>query len=119
MATIFGVTVTFALPENDTRQQNRSIGRAHDGTIKVNKFRGSDRIIVIPLRGLTETVKESLATALEGAANFQGTIAPDSHVNLGAGAGTSITAQWLDNAFDFTKNKHDSWDGTLTFQRLA
>ena len=119
MATIFGVTVTFALPENDTRQQNTSLGQAQDLTWKFLKFASSNRKIAIPLKGLTTVIKESLATALEADADGNGTIAPDSNIDLGAGAGTSITAQWIDPSFDFTKDNHDSWSGVLNFVKTS
>jgi hypothetical protein len=119
MATIFGVTVTFALPENDTRRQNDAHIQASDGTFKYYKYRTSDRILVIPLRGLSTTTKNSLATALEGDADKSGTIAPDSHVDLGGGVGTSVTARWIDPVFDARKTNHEKWDVDLTFVRTA
>jgi hypothetical protein len=119
MATIAGVTLTFALPENDTRRQNTTLGQAQDLTWKFFKHGASDRMISIPLHGLTTTVKDSLATALEADADGNVTIAPDSHVDLGAGAGTSITGQWIDPVFEFAKNIHDSWSGVLNFVRTS
>ena len=119
MATIAAVTVTFALPENDTREQNVSLGHAQDLTWKYLKYAASTRRITIPLNGLTTTVKDALATALEADADGCVTIDPDSHVNLGAGAGTAITAQWIDKAFEFTKTNHDSWSGVLNFIRVT
>jgi hypothetical protein len=194
MATICAQTVTFALPENDTRQQNISLGQAQDLSFKYLKYASSSRILSIPLHGLTTTVKDALATALESqkagtvslvdgglsyavghilttaqgvsvivtsivdvAGEINGislinkgssvttgtkattatppggsgctisiatltdqlTIVPDSHIDLGNGAGVFIVAQWLDTSFDFTKNNHDSWNGTLTFFKVA
>jgi hypothetical protein len=195
MASIAGVTVTFGLPENDTRQQNASFGQAQDLTWKYVNYGASNRIISIPLHGLTTTIKDALATALEaqkagtiavvaggsgyhvsdalilaggtypviagvltlsgsavatvsllyrgsgittgtkattvspagGSActiavstlTYQLTIAPDSHVDLGAGAGVSITAQWIDSSFEFTKTTHDAWSGILNFVRVV
>lgn len=119
MATIAGVTVTFGLPENDGRRQLRSLGQASDGSFKFLKIGASERIISIPLNNLTTSVKNSLITALEADANYIVTIAPDSHVDLGAGSGTSITAQWIDNEWSFVKNTHDSWSGILNFVRVT
>lgn len=119
MATIFGQTVTFALPENDDREQQVSVGEAWDGTYQFYKYGSSRRNIVIPLRGLTTSAKNSLLTALEGDANYQGTIAPDSHVDLGAGTGTSITAQWVPPFYTATKDKHERWNLVLYFRRVS
>jgi len=119
MATIAGVTVTFALPENDTRNQNVIVGEAEDGSNKYFKHRASDKIIVIPIRGLTTTTKESLLDALEADADRVITIVPDSHVDLGNGVGTSITAFWLDTDLDFRKTRHDFWEGSLTFKYVS
>jgi len=119
MATIAGQTVTFALPENDTRRQNISVGQAADGSFKFLKFRASDRIIRIPLRNITTSAKDSLLSALEGDADYTVTIVPDSHVDLGAGGGSSITAKWVDQEFNAVKNNHNSWDLVLTFVRVT
>ncbi len=195
MSTIAGITVTFGLPENDTRQQNASLGQAQDLTWKYFNYGASSRVISIPLHGLTTVIKDALATALESqkanaitlvaggltynlndilssttgtypvkvkvtaingapgavvglslydkgsgittgtkattgggnnACTFsvdsltdQLTIAPDSHIDLGAGAGIPITAQWIDPSFNFTKSSHDAWFGTLTFMRVV
>src|SRR3990167_1405863 len=115
MAQIAGQTVTFGLPENDTRRQNVTLGQAWDGTFKFFKLRASDKFISIPIRGLTTANKESLLDALEADANYQVTIAPDSHVDLGNGAGTSIVAQWIDRETNFQKTTHDFWSGSLSF----
>jgi len=195
MSSIAGVTLTFGLPENDTRQQNASLGQAQDLTWKYFNFATSSRLISIPLHGLTTTVKDALATALESqkanaitlvaqglgysqydilssttgiypvkakvmsingapgavvsialydkgsgittgtkattgggnnACTFsvdsltdQLTIAPDSHIDLGAGAGVPVTAQWIDQSFNFTKSSHDAWFGILNFMRVV
>ena len=119
MATIAGQTVTFALPENDDRKQNDVHLQAADGTFKYYKYRTSDRILTIPLRGLSTTAKNSLASALEGDADKSVTIAPDSHVDLGGGAGTSVTARWIDPVFAARKISHENWEVTLNFIRTA
>ena len=119
MAQIAGQTVTFALPENDTRAQNVSVGQAADGSFKFYKFRASDRIISIPLRGLTTSLKDSLASALEADADYTVAIAPDSHVDLGGGAGVSINAKWIDKQFNAIKERHNFWSVTLNFVRVV
>lgn len=119
MATIAGVTVTFALPENDTRQQLVTVGQSQDLSWKMFKYGVSNKIISIPIRGLTTTTKESLLDALEADANYQVTIAPDSQVDLGNGAGTSITAQWIDGVVDFKKTNHNFWEGVLNFVYIS
>ena len=119
MATIAGVTVTFALPENDTRKQNDAHIQAADGTFKYYKYRTSDRLLAIPLRGMSTTTKNSLVSALEGDADKSVTIAPDSHVDLGGGAGTNVTARWIDPVFDARKTNNEKWDVDLSFVRTA
>ena len=119
MATIFGVTCTFGLPENDTRQQNVSLGQAQDLTWKFLRYAASTRYISIPLHGLTTTVKESLISALEADADHNVVIDPDAHVDLGGGLGVAVNAQWIDPAFEFTKNNHESWSGVLNFVKTA
>ena len=119
MATIAGVDVgAFSLPENDTRRQQRTLGEAWDGSFQFYKFGSSRRVITIPLRHKTTTVKDSLATALEADANYQVSIDPDSHVDLGGGAGTAITAQWIDTEFNAVKVNHDAWDIQLNFIKV-
>ena len=119
MGTIAGVTITFGLPENDTRIQNVSIGQAWDGSWKTVKYRTSDRKITIPLRGLTTTLKNQLVTALESDVDRVVAIAPDSHVDLGAGGGVSINAIWTDLEFNATKTIHDAWNIELNFTRVV
>lgn len=114
-ATIAGRTVTFGLPENDTRRQNVTLGEAWDGTFKFFKLRGSTKFITIPIRGLTTTNKEALLDDLEADANYQVNIVPDSHVDLGNGAGVLIVAQWIDRETNFVKTTHDFWSGSLSF----
>ena len=118
MATIAAITVNFALPENDERRQNVTIGQSQDGTFKFYKYRTSDRIIVIPLRGLTTAIKDSLISALEADADYTVTIDPDAPVDLGAGSGTAVTAKW-DGVWNFTKTTHDFWQGQLRFTRVS
>jgi hypothetical protein len=194
MSTIAGITVTFALPENDTRQQNVSLGQAQDLSWKYFSHSASNRLVTIPLRGLTTALKDSLATALESAKaasiaivdggsgysvndvltlaggttavtatvthvtatvvdavtlltkgsgislgtkattvapaggsactisvetlDRQVTIDPDAHIDLGAGAGVAITAQWIDPEFNFQKGNHDFWSGVLNFMKI-
>jgi hypothetical protein len=118
--TIFGVSgITAGLPENDTRDQNRSLGQAQDGSWKCLKFGSSKKTIIIPLHNLSTTLKNSLITALEADSDAQGTITPDANIDLGNGVGTAITAQWIDPEFNFTKSNHDSWSGSLTFVYVA
>ena len=120
MAEIAGVDIgAFALPENDTRQQQVTLGEAWDNSFQFYKFGASRRVITIPLRNKTTAVKNSLATALEADANYQVTIDPDSHIDLGAGAGTAITAQWIDSEFNAVKTNHDAWSITLNFVRVV
>ena len=119
MATIAGVDVgAFSLPENDTRRQQRTLGEAWDGSFQFYKFGASKRIITIILHGKTTAKKDELATALEADANYQVAIDPDSHVDLGGGAGTAITGQWLDDEFNATKGDHDFWDIIMNFQKV-
>ena len=116
---IAGVDVGFAsLPENDTRQQRVTLGEAWDGSFQFYKFGSSRRVIPIILRRKTTTLKNSLATALEADANYQVTLDPDSHVDLGAGAGTAITGQWIDAEFNATKVDHDAWDIQMNFVKV-
>lgn len=103
------------MPENDTREQLVTTGQAQDLSWKMFKYGVSNKVISIPLKSLTTTTKESLLDALEADANYQVTIAPDSHVDLGNGAGTSIVAMWVDKIPNFIKNTHNSWDGVLNF----
>lgn len=120
MASIAGVTVpTFSLPENDTRKQNVTLGKATDGSFKFYKFRSSDRMITITVSAMTGTVKDALIAALEGDADYNVAIVPPSWVDLGAGAGTSINAQWIDPQFDARKSSHEFWTVTLNFQRVV
>ena len=119
MATIAGVEVGgFALPENDSRQQNVSIGQAADATFQFRKFRTSDRLITIILKRKSTTIKDNLGTALEADADYNVSIDPDSPVDLGGGAGVAINAQWVDKQFNAVKVTHDAWDITLNFVRI-
>ena len=116
---IAGVDVGFAsLPEEDDRQQRRTLGEAWDGSFQFYKFGSSRRVIPIILRRKTTTLKNSLATALEADANYQVTLDPDSHVDLGGGAGTAITGQWIDERFHAVKVGHDAWDIQLNFVKV-
>lgn len=120
MATIAGRNVgAFRLPENDSRQQNVSVGQAADGSFKFYKFRASDRLITIVLVNKTTTLKNLIGSDLEGDADYTIAIVPDSHVDLGAGAGTSINAKWIDRQFNAVKVTHDSWTITLNFIRVV
>ena len=120
MPTIAGVTTPeFSLPENDTRQQNVTIGKAVDGTFKRLKYRTSDRTTTITLKKMSTAVKDSLGAALEADVDGSVSIAPSAHIDLGSGAGTTITAQWLDPVFDARKTSHEFWTVTLNFQRTA
>jgi hypothetical protein len=119
MATIAGVTVTFALPENDTRQLSVSMGQSQDLSWQYKKIANPTRIIRIPLRGLTTTIKDNLITALLADADGNVSIDPDAHVNLGNGAGTAVNAQWVDQTVDFKKTTHDFWEGELTFVYIS
>ena len=119
MATIAGVTVTFGLPEDDTREQNDVIARASDGTFKYYKYRTSDRLLSIPISGLTTTQKSALIDALEADADKTVAIDPDAHVDLGGGAGTAINAKWLDPVARFVKGQHEFWSGVLNFARVV
>lgn len=111
-------TGAWALPENDTRQQNVSIGQAADGTFHFRKFRASDRIITIILKSKSDTIKDALVTALEADANYNVPLHPDGHIDLGGGDGVEINAQWIDKQFNAVKTKNEAWDITLNFVRV-
>lgn len=105
MATIFGISgFIFAYPEQAPSRQNRSIGRATNGDFKFRQYRSPDRYLPIFLRKLTAGQIASLKPALESAIRHQGTIIPDTNVDLGAGAGTPIIAQWIDDTFNPTRD---------------
>lgn len=118
MASIAGVSVgAFELPEVDGRVLHRSLGVAWSGTMKVKKFRNPSRDIVIHLRAKSDSTVSSLATALLAAQHTTVAIAPDSHVNLGNGAGSTVNAYWIDEDMKtWQKNNHNAWDIRLTFR---
>jgi hypothetical protein len=118
MATIFGVTTTFAFPEEHTSSQNVSVGRSAAGTFKFLQYRSADRLIPIHLRLISQSTMLALKAALEGATNHQGAIVPDANIDLGNGAGTSVTAQWMDKQFAASRND-PNWNVDLNFGYIS
>ena len=117
MATIAGVDVGgFGLPEQQTRILNRSIGVAASGTVKIKKFRDADLEFMVKLNGKTTTVKNNLYTALAAAQTTTIAIAPDAHIDVGNGAGTTVNACWIDGNYEPSKTTHDFWDIILRFR---
>ena len=99
--TIFGVDVGFvAFPEEWDSIDRGALGRAGDGSYQYLNFGASRREFTIHLQSKSKALIDSLQAALEGDADHQATIAPDANIDLGAGAGTPITAQWLDRSFN-------------------
>jgi hypothetical protein len=116
MATIFGVDCgAWALPENDSRQQNDSLGQAASGSVKCYKFRASDRIATIILKGKSTTVKNNLGAALEADADRVGQLVPESWIDAGGGVGVTVNAAWLDKTFGAVKDKHEFWNIQMNF----
>lgn len=118
MATIAGVDCGgMGLPETDGRVLQRSIGTNAAGGLKIKKFRDPDSTFQFTLRGKTTTVKDNLATALLAAQTTTVAITPDSHINLGNGAGTLVNAYWLGPDLNqWVKDAHDAWTIPLIFR---
>lgn len=112
-------TGAWGLPEDDTRRQNVSIGQAASGAVKFYKFRASDRTFTIILKSKTGTIKDALATALEGDADYTVLVHPDTHVDVGGGAGVEVNAKWIDPVFRAVKVNHEAWDITLNFLYIS
>lgn len=108
-------TGAWSLPEGDVRRQNVTVGQSASGTVKFLKFRASDRIVKIILKHKTDTIKDALATALEGDADYSVKLKPASHIDIGGGDGVEVDATWIDPEFNAQKVNHDAWDITLTF----
>jgi hypothetical protein len=108
-------TGAWALPENDTRRQNVSVGQSASGAVKFYKFRTSDRLFTITLKRKSTSIKDALCTALEADADYKVEVHPADHIDCGGGAGVAIYAEWLDPEFRAVKVSHDAWDITLNF----
>jgi hypothetical protein len=118
--TIAGVDVgAETLPEVDDLKYQVSIGQASDGSFKRASVGDSYRNLQIILSHKTTTVKDALYAALEADADGVIVIAPDSHIDKGAGTGVSVTGLWLDTQRNATKTKHDAWDIVLNFARVS
>jgi hypothetical protein len=116
MATIFGVDCgSWALPENDSRSQNDSLGQAASGAVKGLKFRASDRMVTIILKGKSTTIKNNLGAALEGATARAGQLVPESWIDAGAGVNTTANVVWVDKQFNAVKDNHEFWNITVNF----
>jgi hypothetical protein len=118
MATIASVDCGgMGLPETDGRKLQRSIGFDASGGITIKKFRDPDKTFQFTLRGKSTTVKNNLATALLAAQTTTVAITPDSHIDLGNGAGTLVNAYWLGPDLDqWVKDAHDAWTIPLVFK---
>jgi hypothetical protein len=120
MATIAGVDVgAFALPQEDRRKQNISLGQAADGTFSKRVLRAPDEMFRIILKGKSTSTKNSLRTALEADADGNVSIDPDSGTDLGGGDGTAVNAQWVDPEFVAVKDNYESWTITMNFVRIS
>lgn len=116
--TIAGQEVgAMALPEEDGRRLNRSVGITASGSVKIKKFRDEDRDILIVLKAKTTSVKDALFTAMAAAQTTTMSVDPDAHVDLGGGAGVAVNAYWIDDAYNATKDSHDAWTITLRFRK--
>lgn len=104
----------------DRRRQNTSVGVAASGTLKFTKFRASDRIVSLRFVNKSTTLKDSLGAALEADADYSVTLDPDTdtHIDLGGGAGVSITAKWIDGEFNATPVTFNSWTIEANFIKV-
>lgn len=119
MATIGTVNVgAFGLPDRQPRTRRTSHGMDAAGGTRMLNLGAKTREIVVILRRKTATVIADLETFLFANETANITITPDSHVDLGAGAGVAITTKWIDARFDPSPFRYQAWDVTLVFRKV-
>ena len=120
MASIGTVDVgAFGLPDDEPRMRRTTVGTDAAGGVHALKINTNLRDIAIILRHKTSAVMASLEIFMWANEAVDITITPDAHVDLGNGAGTAITAKWMDGGFNLKKVTHDAWDIVLTFRRTG
>ena len=117
--TIAGVeTGPWAYPLPDERERHVSIGQATDGSYKQLSLGPTNRVITITLKGKGSVMMASLGDALDADADGVASLAPETHIDLGGGAGVAVNAQWLDGKFVATPDNYESWSTVLHFVRI-